>query len=674
DTDQWTTVPEAHSCLVSSAMKLITTGVGFGYDSSGEGTMGILKCLDFVGSPCDWPAGNVVGEVGLAPFHDFEDAVPDDVKSMLVDMAAALKSGDLLACVWEDCPGETDIADETAAPATTTTTTTTTTTEAPTTTAAACELGEGLSEEGIDPETCLPYGVLYWDTALDLGIEDTIDWGARCDTETGQLALPWFFRSPCMAPFEGDNGGATDRGVTADSIKIVYWIVQSSDPVVTYITDAIVNDDTEADVEDTMRKLLPYYEAYYETYGRSVDLTVMVASGLVWDHISARADAVKIAEEIDPFMVWGGPWLSNAFDEELMARGIACFACGPSQTPDYYEEHHPYGWSIGKSGPQLNLLVAEYIGKRLAGRNAIHAGDESFHDQERVFGRIWIEASEASVKSNTQFEENLAEYGVEVAASVSYALDPATIQESAANTIAKMKAAGVTSVIFNGDAVAPREFTREATAQGFYPEWILTGSVLVDTNVFARTYDQEQWAHAFGVSNGAARTSRESGGSNFVYEWWNGEPPAANDTIGVMDPFPATFYSFLAAAGPDLTVENFARAMLAAEPTARAITQPSLSWGTEGRWPEDMEPDHFGVDDITEVWWNPSQVGRDELDREGPGMYMFVDGGVRYLWGEQPDTDPKVFTMDGAIAMYEEPPEAEQSPYYDPLPSAPANN
>ena len=55
-------------------------------------------------------------------------------------------------------------------------------------------------------------------------------------------------------------------------------------------------------------------------------------------------------------------------------------------------------------------------------------------------------------------------------------------------------------------------------------------------------------------------------------------------------------------------------------------------------------------------------------------MYLFVDGGVRYLWGEQPDTDPKVFTMDGAIAMYEEPPEAEQSPYFDPLPSAPTNN
>jgi ABC-type branched-subunit amino acid transport system substrate-binding protein len=63
-----------------------------------------------------------------------------------------------------------------------------------------------------------------------------------------------------------------------------------------------------------------------------------------------------------------------------------------------------------------------------------------------VFGRIWLEASAASTVLNGQFEEALAEYGAEIAASESYALDPATIQETAANVIAKMKAAGVTSL------------------------------------------------------------------------------------------------------------------------------------------------------------------------------------------------------------------------------------
>ena len=526
--------------------------------------------------------------------------------------------------------------------------------------------------DNIDPDTGLPLGVLSWEAAVEAGMEDTVGWGPRCDEETGRVRIPWFFRTSCWAPFDGDNGGATGTGVTADTIKVAWWIPQMSDPILAYITDAILNDDTEEDYEDTMRALLDYYEAYYETYGRSVDLTVVVASGLVWDAVSARADAVMIAEEVQPFMVWGGPGLTNAFSEELMARGIPCVACGPSQPASYYAEHHPFGWSLSKSSEQLNLLVAEYLGKRVAGRNAVHAGDTSLHDDERVLGRIWIESSPASVVLNDQFEEALAGYGVELAASVSYQLDPASIQETAANTIAKMKAAGVTSVIFSGDPVAPRDFTREATAQGFFPEWILTGSVLVDTNVFARTYDQDQWANAFGLSNVAARTSRDSSGSSFIYGWWNGTAPAADDSIGVIDPFPALFYSILTAVGPDLTISNFARAMLEAAPTSTGLTVPSISFGAEGRWPAHMEPDHFGVDDVAEVWWSPGQVGRDELDREGEGMYMFVDGGRRYLLGEMPDTDPAAFVLEGAVAVYEEPPEAEAAPWYDPLPSAPA--
>ena len=82
---------------------------------------------------------------------------------------------------------------------------------------------------------------------------------------------------------------------------------------------------------------------------------------------------------------------------------------------------------------------------------------------------------------------------------------------------------------------------------------------------------------------------------------------------------------------------------------------------------------HFGVDDITEVWWSPTEVGIDELRNEGEGMYMFVDGGVRYLLGEMPEAPPKAFDPEGVISMYSEAPESEQSPYYDPLPSAPVN-
>ena len=75
DTDQWGTVPEAHSCLISSAMKLIDVGVVelIGMSHSGN-----------------FPSGNFVGGFGLAPFHDFDSTVPANVKTNLDDIRAGL--------------------------------------------------------------------------------------------------------------------------------------------------------------------------------------------------------------------------------------------------------------------------------------------------------------------------------------------------------------------------------------------------------------------------------------------------------------------------------------------------------------------------------------------------------------------------------------------------------
>jgi len=80
DSDQWGTVPEAHSCLITSAMKLITPGV-----------FNLIK----LAKEGNFPVGNYIGDVGLAPFHDFEDAVPQDVKDKLEEIDAGLKDGSI---------------------------------------------------------------------------------------------------------------------------------------------------------------------------------------------------------------------------------------------------------------------------------------------------------------------------------------------------------------------------------------------------------------------------------------------------------------------------------------------------------------------------------------------------------------------------------------------------
>ena len=508
----------------------------------------------------------------------------------------------------------------------------------------------------------LPEGVLPFEVAEEEGIE--VDWPETCDTETGTLATIDFFSPPCVAPFEGDNGGATAPGVTGDTITIVRYLSPEVDPVLDYITAAIANDDTNADVQATVEGYRDYHEEYYETYGRDVELIFYTGTGPSEDEVAARADAVTIAEEHDPFMVWGGPLLTNAFAEELTAREIPCINCTVSPTQEFFEEADPYAVGVGRTTAQNTVHVAEYVGNRLAGDPAIHAGDEALQDQERVFGIIYLESGPQSAENIADLEDALAEHGVELAEAIPYP-SPVDLQATADGIIAQLKDAGVTTVMFTGDPIAPADLTRAATAQEYFPEWLMTGGTLVDTNVFSRTYDQEQWANAFGISYSGVQTPRELDSAYAIYEWYHGEPPPADDSAGVLHFHLQMFYGALQLVGPDLTPQTWMDALRVAAPSqAEVVTAPRLSWGDHDLWPF---RDYGGIDDVTEIWWDPDPEGFDELDRLESGVWRYVDGGKRYYPGEHPDSPPNVFVVDGSVFYFEElPPSEARSAYPSP--------
>ena len=80
DSDQWETVPEAHACLISSAMKLITPAVFDLITLANEG---------------NFPAGNYYGAAGLAPYHDFDSDIPADVKELIDETSTGLLDGSI---------------------------------------------------------------------------------------------------------------------------------------------------------------------------------------------------------------------------------------------------------------------------------------------------------------------------------------------------------------------------------------------------------------------------------------------------------------------------------------------------------------------------------------------------------------------------------------------------
>ncbi len=78
DTDQFFTVPEAAKCLLTSAEKKLTLGT---------------KDLVLLAKDGKAPGGNYFGLTGLAPYHDTEAAVPEEVKAKVAEVIAGLDAG-----------------------------------------------------------------------------------------------------------------------------------------------------------------------------------------------------------------------------------------------------------------------------------------------------------------------------------------------------------------------------------------------------------------------------------------------------------------------------------------------------------------------------------------------------------------------------------------------------
>ena len=73
-------MPEAHPCLVTSAMKLIDQGVVELVTAAQGGTL---------------VPGNFFGDVGLADYHDLADRVPDEVKTQIEELTPQVISGEV---------------------------------------------------------------------------------------------------------------------------------------------------------------------------------------------------------------------------------------------------------------------------------------------------------------------------------------------------------------------------------------------------------------------------------------------------------------------------------------------------------------------------------------------------------------------------------------------------
>ncbi|HMJ78052.1 MAG TPA: hypothetical protein VK507_18880 [Iamia sp.] len=254
-----------------------------------------------------------------------------------------------------------------------------------TTTRAGRDPGQG-GEDGTDP-TANPDLPVTFAEAEETGDAADLEWGDGCDRVTGRVKLPSVYAPPCVPVFDGDNGGETSLGVTADSIKIVVYQPAPGGDITAALSGLLDPEDVQQRTREAYIEMLA---DVFETYGRTIDVEVLVGSGAADDDTAAAADAVKVAEEIKPFAVLGGPPLTNSFANGLADSGILCIGCGLSVPDSVYQDNAPYMWGNLPTPEQFLVNFGDYIVKRLFRRTAEYAGPD-LQDQERVIGTVNFE-------------------------------------------------------------------------------------------------------------------------------------------------------------------------------------------------------------------------------------------------------------------------------------------
>lgn len=523
--------------------------------------------------------------------------------------------------------------------------------------------------------------VTYAD-AKKSGTVDQYDWGKRCDTKTGRIKVPSVYAPPCVPVWHGtkpwknrggqkvtSNGGATAPGVDDKTITVVYY-VESPQDLASLAQQLGVLDSFDT-MQREFQRLVDASNHLYELYGRKVVLKKFQGTGNGVDPVAARADAIKVANEMHAFASIGGPSQTPAYADELASRHVMCISCSYAVPDSSFQKDAPYQWGTLPTPEQLVYSVFDYGIAHLWNRPARFAGDPKMRKEKRVFGVVHYEQDPPVFKSlEKQVLRHYASTGHNARLTLTYLLNPNTLNEQAQTIIGKLKAAHVTSVVFLGDPLMPLYLTQQAAKQDYHPEWIITGTVFTDSTAAGRLYDPGEWKHAFGTSFLPARTRPQLSEPWQFYKWYFGKDPEATKTIQVLVPEVQLLFIGLQGAGPHLNAETYAGGMFNYPPSGGGVANPRISFGFHGLFPK---ADYVAVDDFTTVWWDATAKGPDEQGKQGTGMWAYVDGGKRYLLGHIPKgDDSKLFNLKGAVTLYNTPPKDQPPPHYPPWPGSPA--
>ncbi|HEX9890240.1 MAG TPA: hypothetical protein VGA69_12220 [Nitriliruptorales bacterium] len=452
---------------------------------------------------------------------------------------------------------------------------------------------------------------------------------------------------PCVAHFDGDNGGATYQGVTGQEIGVLIYYdggltYQSGSGIETTPQDEYFDLAEPAQDDDpvfvrTARALQTYFNRRFQTYGRFVHFHVyFAATSTNGTPETRRADAQTNVEDLAPFAAFAYPY-SGYHDEYVAAmaqRGALNFGGSQPRRAAFFREFPGMIWGYRPSLEQQARQFSSYVCRQVVGHPVSVGGNEGDADtrlhngQPRRLGLL--SAASATFPEYTDFADLVAQ---EVEACGGEFVERRTYQNAGYSTgnrsssneavanVAALKQAGVTTIVWPQGY--ENEHSKAAAAIGYRPEWIVAGDELHEGERDARLQDQSTWGHhAFVVTNLTRYLPLEETPCYRAYR--EADPNMSRGDISFSCGFAPLYedlrqlFTGIQVAGPRLGPESMDRGFHAipAQPSTSAEV-PACFY---------LPGDYTCVKDATVEWWDESATGQGGQ----PGCWRMLEDGARF--------------------------------------------
>jgi len=380
---------------------------------------------------------------------------------------------------------------------------------------------------------------------------------------------------PCVAFFNGDNGGATYQGVTRDEIRILFYLEGVTNinactepnkrtPDGQYFDLALPPEPGEHCALTALRVWQTYFNDRYQTYNRFAHFFVYFSPRDTETPAARRADAADNFARIKPFAVVTTETTQvDEYFRAMAGRGVLAFDASFGRDARFFNAFPGLIWGFL---PTIQLQAAMFGGllcRKVVGQPVVSSGNPGEDGGPRKLGLVYTTDESrpdlrafkdmiiADVERRCGFD--LGSVPTHTFPSAGYNVDTANPPGYATTAMADFQAQGVTTIIWPGGLET--NFSKAAGTRGYYPEVVIAGDRIMEGRSAARDQDQSFWHNAFVMTNLTAELSRQERPCEVAYR--ETDPDAYGPTLTFQGcpiyPSIRQLFTGIQVAGPRLT-------------------------------------------------------------------------------------------------------------------------